>query len=136
VSRGFVRGSIADLSTRFGPDRASSRRRTIGRGSCCLTSNPNDLSNVNVINIHGRGHYADCCEARRVGKTSLDCAHDPRLLHLVAAWSCHLGIHYGERTNDFLEGRGHDSLVWSGGPHASCRDLVAAVAAAKWQPGF
>ena len=50
---------------------------------------------------------------------------------LVAAWSCHLGIHYGERTNDFLERRGHDSLVWSG-----CRDLVAALAAGERQPGF
>ena len=42
----------------------------------------------------------------------------------------------GSGRNDFLERRGHDSLVWSGGPNASCRDLVAAVAAAKRQPGF
>src|SRR5262249_11481648 len=25
----------------------------------------------------------------------------------TAAWSCHLGIHYGERTNDFIERRVH-----------------------------
>jgi AcrR family transcriptional regulator len=39
--------------------------------------------------------------------------------------SCDLGIHYGERTNDFLERRRHDSLVSSGRPNAFCWDLVA-----------
>jgi Protein of unknown function (DUF2852) len=34
------------------------------------------------------------------------------------------------------KGGGTTPLVWSGGPNASCRDLVAAVAAAKRQPGF
>ena len=42
-----------------------------------------------------------------------------------------LGLHYGERTNDFLERR--YELVRSA-PNASCRELVAAVAAAERQP--
>ena len=57
----------------------------------------------------------------------MDCTHDSRLSHLVASWSCHLGVHRRERANEFLGG--HDALVWSGGPNASCRDLVAAVSA-------
>ena len=54
--------------------------------------------------------------------------------HLVASWSCHLGIYRRERTNEFR--RKHDALVRRGGPDAFCRDLVAAVAAPEWQSRF
>jgi len=54
----------------------------------------------------------------------------------VAGGSRHLGIHHWERTNELLERRQREPLVWSSGPNASCRDLVAAVAAAERKPGF
>jgi hypothetical protein len=56
----------------------------------------------------------------------MDRARDPRVHGVVAGRSCHLGIHYGERTNEFMERQQRGPLARSGEPDASCRHLVAA----------
>src|SRR5262245_38248411 len=97
------------------------------RGGTCLTTGSTVANNVTVIDINGEAFHAYRCKARRVGKTGLDRAHDPRLHGVVAGGPCHPGIHHWERTNELLERRQRDSLARSGGPNAFGRDLVAAV---------